>query len=100
MHRANWLRPFVVVAAVLVGMWLLGAPLAEAVAPPPATYTDPLGDASGGAPDLAQVTGGFFSNGRRVRPSRRSEDRADAERLWRVSAALVGMDASATTGGP
>ena len=43
------------------------------------------------APDLEQVTGGFFSNSRRVRPSRRGEDRADAERLWRVSAELVGI---------
>ncbi|MEF3405076.1 SDR family oxidoreductase [Agromyces sp. CCNWLW203] len=51
-------------------------------------------------PDLARVTGGFFSNSRRVRPSRRSEDRADAERLWRVSAELVGTDPSATRGGP
>ncbi|MBM7830844.1 NAD(P)-dependent dehydrogenase (short-subunit alcohol dehydrogenase family) [Agromyces cerinus] len=50
------------------------------------------------APDLEQVTGGFFSNSRRVRPSRRGEDRADAERLWRVSAELVGMDAPAVEG--
>ena len=52
------------------------------------------------APDLAGVTGGFFSNSRRVRPSRRGEDRADAARLWRVSVELVGTDASATRGGP
>ncbi|PWC04430.1 SDR family oxidoreductase [Agromyces badenianii] len=51
------------------------------------------------APELEQVTGGFFANRKRVRSSKRSEDRADAERLWRVSAELVGLERRARDGG-
>ncbi|KRC62343.1 short-chain dehydrogenase [Agromyces sp. Root81] len=45
------------------------------------------------APDLEQITGGFFSSSARVRPSRRGEDQAVAEHLWLVSSELVGLDA-------
>jgi retinol dehydrogenase 14 len=43
------------------------------------------------APDLEQVTGGFFANSKRKRSSRRSYDRATAARLWDVSMDLSGL---------
>jgi NAD(P)-dependent dehydrogenase (short-subunit alcohol dehydrogenase family) len=49
------------------------------------------------APDLSQVTGGYFVNGRLRRSSRRSHDRAAAARLWQVSAELVELDAATAT---
>ena len=41
------------------------------------------------SPDLGNVQGGFFSNGKPQRSSKRSYDTATADRLWRASAALV-----------
>jgi retinol dehydrogenase-14 len=41
------------------------------------------------APDLAQVTGHFFTHSRPRRSSKRTYDRATATRLWQVSAELV-----------
>ena len=41
------------------------------------------------APNLAQVTGGFFANSKPKRSSERSYDEAAAARLWQVSADLV-----------
>jgi retinol dehydrogenase 14 len=46
------------------------------------------------APDLEQVTGGFFVNGKPKRSSKRSYDEAVAARLWQVSADLVGLTAT------
>ncbi len=46
------------------------------------------------APDLEQVTGGFFANSKRKRSSKRSYDEATAARLWQVSADLVGLTAA------
>ena len=46
------------------------------------------------APDLEQVTGRYFVNGKRKRSSKRSYDEATAARLWQVSADLVGPTAS------
>ena len=45
------------------------------------------------APELEQVTGRFFAGGKPKRSSERSYDEADAARLWRVSAELVGLPA-------
>ncbi|SDU76526.1 SDR family oxidoreductase [Jiangella alkaliphila] len=49
------------------------------------------------APDLAQVTGQYFTNSKPKRSSKRSYDEAAAARLWRVSADLVGLSAAPTT---
>jgi NAD(P)-dependent dehydrogenase (short-subunit alcohol dehydrogenase family) len=46
------------------------------------------------APDLAQVTGGYFANSKPKRSSERSYDEAAAARLWQVSAELVGLTAA------
>jgi NAD(P)-dependent dehydrogenase (short-subunit alcohol dehydrogenase family) len=43
------------------------------------------------APELAQVTGGYFADGKPRRSSDASHDQAVAARLWQVSADLVGM---------
>ncbi len=43
------------------------------------------------APDLDQVTGRYFANGKLKRFSERSYDEAAAARLWQVSAALVDL---------
>lgn len=43
------------------------------------------------APDLEAVTGRYFANGKPDRPSKRSDDKDAAARLWRVSADLVGQ---------
>lgn len=43
------------------------------------------------APDLGQVTGGYFVGRRLKKSSARSYDQADAARLWRVSAELVDL---------
>jgi retinol dehydrogenase 14 len=43
------------------------------------------------APDLQQVTGRYFANGKPKRSSRASYDEAVAARLWQVSAELVGL---------
>ena len=43
------------------------------------------------SPDLEQGTGLFFANSKPKRSSERSYDEADAARLWRVSADLVGL---------
>jgi NAD(P)-dependent dehydrogenase (short-subunit alcohol dehydrogenase family) len=42
-------------------------------------------------PTLRMVSGRYFANGRSVDSSRASHDRADASRLWRLSADLVGL---------
>jgi NAD(P)-dependent dehydrogenase (short-subunit alcohol dehydrogenase family) len=44
-------------------------------------------------PDLADVTGAYFEDGRRVEPSPLAQDQALARRLWDVSARLAGMPA-------
>ena len=46
------------------------------------------------APDLERVTGRYFANGKPKRSSTRSYDQAAAERLWQVSADLVGLTAA------
>ncbi|WP_425861914.1 SDR family oxidoreductase [Arthrobacter sp. TWP1-1] len=46
------------------------------------------------APELEQVTGRFFANGRVRRSSAQSYDIAVAIRFWQVSAGLVGLPAS------
>ena len=43
------------------------------------------------APGLEQVTGRFFARSKPRRSSKRSYDRAAAARLWKMSAALVGL---------
>jgi retinol dehydrogenase 14 len=43
------------------------------------------------SPDLEGVSGRFFANSREARSSEASYDRALAERLWTVSAHLVGL---------
>jgi len=45
------------------------------------------------APDLDQVTGRYFANGKPKKSSPRSYDEAAAMRLWQVSADLVGLSA-------
>jgi len=40
-------------------------------------------------PDLEQVTGRYFANGKPKRSSKRSYDKAAAAQLWQVSADLV-----------
>ncbi|GAA4631573.1 hypothetical protein GCM10023196_061530 [Actinoallomurus vinaceus] len=44
------------------------------------------------SPDVADVTGGYFENGRPARPGALAQDRAAAERLWTLSARLVGLE--------
>jgi retinol dehydrogenase 14 len=46
-------------------------------------------------PDLEQVTGLYFAKSRSRRSSKRSYDPVVAERLWQVSAELVGLTAAA-----
>jgi NAD(P)-dependent dehydrogenase (short-subunit alcohol dehydrogenase family) len=43
------------------------------------------------APELEAVTAAFFANGKRTRSSTASYNESDAERLWSVSADLVGL---------
>jgi NAD(P)-dependent dehydrogenase (short-subunit alcohol dehydrogenase family) len=43
------------------------------------------------SPELEGVTGCYFAGGRRKRSSGRTYDEATAERLWQVSAGLVGL---------
>jgi retinol dehydrogenase-14 len=43
------------------------------------------------APDLEHVTGRYFANSKLKRSSKRSYDEADAARLWKMSADLVGL---------
>jgi hypothetical protein len=43
-------------------------------------------------PDLAEVTGAYFDMAERQRPARRARDDDTADRLWSVSADLVGVD--------
>jgi NAD(P)-dependent dehydrogenase (short-subunit alcohol dehydrogenase family) len=47
------------------------------------------------APELAQVSGGYFANSRARRSSARSYDESSAARLWQVSADRVGLTAAA-----
>jgi retinol dehydrogenase-14 len=47
------------------------------------------------APELEQVTGCYFANGRAKKSSLQSYDEALAARLWQVGARLVGLPASA-----
>ena len=42
-------------------------------------------------PALSDVTGAYFEEGRRVRPSRQALDEALAARLWQVSEKMVGL---------
>ena len=44
------------------------------------------------APELETVTGQYFANSKPKKSSKRSYGQADADRLWQVSAALVGLD--------
>jgi NAD(P)-dependent dehydrogenase (short-subunit alcohol dehydrogenase family) len=44
------------------------------------------------APELDNVTGQYFANSTPKKSSKRSYSRADADRLWQVSAALVGLE--------
>ncbi|MGO4105116.1 SDR family oxidoreductase [Leifsonia sp. YAF41] len=46
------------------------------------------------SPELAETTGRFFANGNQARSSPRSYNQADAARLWKVSAELVGLEQS------
>jgi len=43
------------------------------------------------APELEQVTGRYFANGKEARSSRRSHDRAVGRRLWAVTEKLCGI---------
>ena len=52
------------------------------------------------APQLEQVTGRYFAASTPRRSSRRSYDRAAAERLWQVSADLAGLTAPGATTSP
>jgi retinol dehydrogenase 14 len=47
------------------------------------------------APDLEQVTGGYFAAGRPRSSAARSYDEAAAARLWQVSADLTGLATAA-----
>jgi retinol dehydrogenase-14 len=47
------------------------------------------------SPDLEQVSGRYFANSKPKRSSKASYDQAAAARLWRVSAELVGLSATA-----
>lgn len=42
----------------------------------------------------ARATGGYWSNDKRVAPSKLAQDEGVARRLWDVSAQLVGLPAS------
>ncbi len=44
------------------------------------------------SPDLAQVSGKFFSKGKEAKSSEQSYDAASAERLWKVSAELTRLE--------
>lgn len=44
------------------------------------------------APELEHVTGQYFANSKARKSTKRSYRQADADRLWQVSAALVGLD--------
>lgn len=44
------------------------------------------------APELQNVTGQYFANSTAKKSSKRSYSKADADRLWRVSSALVGLE--------
>lgn len=44
------------------------------------------------APELENVTGQYFANSTAKKSSKRSYSRADADRLWQLSAALVGLE--------
>jgi retinol dehydrogenase 14 len=46
------------------------------------------------APELAQVTGRYFADGKPKRSFKASYDQAVAARLWQVSADLVGLTAA------
>jgi len=46
------------------------------------------------APDLQGVTGRYFANSKSRESSKRSYDKADAARLWQLSANLVGLTAA------
>jgi NAD(P)-dependent dehydrogenase (short-subunit alcohol dehydrogenase family) len=47
------------------------------------------------APEIAGVSGRYFAGGKAKRSAKRTYDEAVAERLWQVSADLVGMTAAA-----
>jgi retinol dehydrogenase-14 len=49
------------------------------------------------AHDLEDVSGQYFANSKPKRSSKRSYDTAAAQRLWQVSADLVGLDATSPT---
>src|SRR6476620_4454411 len=49
------------------------------------------------APELGQMTGRYFANGKPKKSSERSYDQAAAARLWQVSADLVGLPIAADT---
>jgi retinol dehydrogenase-12 len=51
------------------------------------------------APEIAAETGLYYDRRRVVRPSKRAEDRALAQRLWAASAAWVGADVPLPTAG-
>jgi retinol dehydrogenase 14 len=51
------------------------------------------------APDLEQVTGRFFADGKPKRSSKRSYDETTAVRLWQVSADLVSLASAPPTEG-
>ena len=44
------------------------------------------------APELDNVTGQYFANCKPKKSSKRSYSRADADRLWQISAGLVGLE--------
>jgi hypothetical protein len=44
------------------------------------------------SPEVAQITGQYFVNGKPAKSSRRSYDKETAERLWQVSSLLTGLD--------
>lgn len=44
------------------------------------------------APELEHVSGQYFANSKPKKTSKRSDSQADADRLWQLSAALVGLD--------
>ena len=46
---------------------------------------------TGPAPDLEQVSGRYFTDGKPKTSSKASSDEAVAARLWQVSADLVGL---------
>jgi retinol dehydrogenase-14 len=49
------------------------------------------------SPELEGVTGKYFENGQEVPPAPLARDQALGQRLWEVSAALVGLPAAAAT---